>query len=237
MTFKEWYQNQIVEYLGEKEITRAEFNSQVYKKIIEDAALLETDLVEATNELACCAECAKYRGRWFSISGKDKRFPKIPINCNCNCQGISFYPVIYGISKPTYCPKKVNIIEYSNRPFTDDRTKKEKKDYNMWLKQMKNEQEFEPYKIMLAKIIEKDKQEYEWICKKIPDFAPKSFNEYAKMKRSCSKKFLNLVEQAKVMGKNINYSDTEIDKLEVIKLHQRIFNKVKKECMEYFKNK
>lgn len=237
MTFRDWYQNQIIECFDGKKITRAEFNNQVYKKIIEDATSLGTDLVEATRELACCAECAKYRGRWFSISGKDKRFPKMPINYGCTCQGINFFPVIYGISEPTYCSKSMNIIEYSNRPFIDDRKSKEKKDYNMWLKQMENEQQFEPYKIRLNKITEKDKREYEWLCKNLPNIAPKSFSGYTKMKRSYSKNFLKLSEQAKELGKNICYSDSELAELESIKPYQEIYFKVKKECSEYFKKK
>lgn len=81
---------------------------------------------EASYFCGCCGECAKYRGRWFSISGKDKRFPKMPENYGCTCQGIDFYPVIDGVSEPEYCPKHQNIIEYSNRPFVDDRTQAEK---------------------------------------------------------------------------------------------------------------
>lgn len=42
-----------------------------------NAELLDTDLVEATFEMNCCDECTKYRGRVFSISGKDKTFSEI----------------------------------------------------------------------------------------------------------------------------------------------------------------
>ena len=101
---------------------------------IHNARELSTDLVEADYFNGCCGECAKYRGRWFSISGKDKRFPKMPPeDYGCTCQGLSFYPVIYGISEPTSCPKNVNIIKYSNRPFVDDRTEEEKRLHQEYL--------------------------------------------------------------------------------------------------------
>lgn len=99
-----------------------------------NAKELGTDLVEADYFNGCCGECAKYRGRWFSISGKDKRFPKMPPeDYGCTCQGLSFYPVIYGISEPTSCPKNVNIIKYSNRSFVDDRTEEEKRLHQEYL--------------------------------------------------------------------------------------------------------
>ena len=91
------------------------------------------DLVEAEYFKACCAECAKYRGRWFRIGFKYSQFPKLPADYTCTCSGITFSPVLFGISKPTVCSEK-KIVEYSNRPFIDDRTKKEKADYEAFLK-------------------------------------------------------------------------------------------------------
>lgn len=106
-----------------------EYTKEVIKINLQNAKLLDTDLVEAGYFNGCCGECAKYRGRWFSISGNDKRFPKMPVDYGCTCSGIDFSPVIYGISDPTYCDEGTDIIEYSNRPFIDDRTEDEKAIY------------------------------------------------------------------------------------------------------------
>lgn len=104
-----------------------DYTKESIRMSLENAKELGTDLVEASYHRGCCGECAKYRGRWFSISGKDKRFPKMPVDYGCTCEGIDFSPVIYGISEPTYADEIEDIIEYSNRPFVDDRTEEEKK--------------------------------------------------------------------------------------------------------------
>lgn len=108
------------------------FRDNIRNKTLEDAKTLKTDLVEADYFLSCCAECAKYRGRWFSISGKDKRFPKLPKEYKCDCPGLIFDPVIYGISIPgveSILKRKINIIQFSNRPYWDDRSEQEKENY------------------------------------------------------------------------------------------------------------
>lgn len=102
-----------------------DFTKESIRINLENAKELGTDLVEADYFRGCCGECAKYRKRWFSISGKDKRFPKMPVDYGCTCSGIDFSPVIYGISEPTYADEIEDIIEYSNRPFVDDRSEEE----------------------------------------------------------------------------------------------------------------
>lgn len=102
-----------------------DYTKESIRMSLENAKELGTDLVEASYHRGCCGECAKYRGRWFSISGKDKRFPKMPVDYSCTCEGIDFSPVIFEISEPVYCD--TDIIVYSNRPFVDDRTEEEKK--------------------------------------------------------------------------------------------------------------
>ena len=156
----------------------------------------EQDLVEADYFNGCCEECAKYRGRWFSISGKDKRFPKKPPeNYGCTCQGLTFMPVIYGVSEPTYCPKKTNIIEYSNRPFVDDRTKKEKENHQHYLDT-----------IAFEKIKNNDKAEYDKLVSALPNDTPKTFSAYRRMKISETAKFNELAKKAASLGLNIRLS-------------------------------
>lgn len=100
-------------YLSDNEA----LNRKVMKINIKNAKELGTDLLEADWFNGCCPMCQIYSGRVFSISGKDKRFPKLPKKYNCTCAGISFSPFLYGISTPLYCPKDTDIITYSNRPF------------------------------------------------------------------------------------------------------------------------
>ena len=104
--------------------------NEVNRINLENAKQLGTDLVEASYYRGCCGECAKYRKRWFSISGKDKRFPIMPVNYGCTCCGLGFSPVIYGISEPTYSDEIDDIIQYSNRQFVDDRDDEEIRIYN-----------------------------------------------------------------------------------------------------------
>lgn len=167
-------------------------NNQVMKTNLKRAKTFNTDLVEADYFNGCCGECAKYRGRWFSISGKDKRFPKMPENYGCTCQGIDFYPVVEGASEPNYCPKGVDIVEYSNRPFVDDRTKNEKELYQHYL----DSEVYESIKYQ-------DKEDYERLLQLIPNDMPKSFSAYRRMKISKTANFLKISEKAKSFDMDI----------------------------------
>ncbi len=178
--------------------TTLNVNRQVNQHNLENAEKLDTDLVEANYFRGCCGECAKYRGRVFSISGKDKRFPKMPVDYGCTCSGLMFSPFIYGVSKPIHCPKNTNIIEYSNRPFVDNRSRKEKEIYQHYL----DTEIFEDIK-------HNDKEDYEKLCRLIPDEMPKSFSAYRRMKMSETEKFLNISEKASELGLSIRLTEEE----------------------------
>lgn len=156
---------------------------------LHNAKTLKTDLVEASYSLACCSECAKYRGRVFSISGKDKRFPIKPKQVDCSCSGITFFPFVYGASEPIvndYLNRKVDIIKFSNRPFIDDRTPKEKKDFEEYSKYLEDQKQKEL-----------DRIEYEKLLKLLPEEVPKTFATYRRMKNSQSPGFIRLKDIAK----------------------------------------
>lgn len=112
-------------------------SKKVTSKSLKNAHSLNTDLVEFSYHSACCEECAKYRGRIFSISGEDTRFPKLPesmlqtgrIHEGCRC---SVSPFIYGVSTPMHC-KPGEEVKYSNRAFVDDRTNEEKINYQKFI--------------------------------------------------------------------------------------------------------
>lgn len=196
------------------------WNKQAIEMNLEVAKDLETDLVEASYHRGCCGECAKYRGRWFSISGKDKRFPKMPVDYGCACSGIDFSPVIYGTSEPAYCPENMDIISYSNRPFIDDRDEEETEIYELDGKRIENEKFFEPYKKRWNAISEYDHKQYALLCKLLPDIAPKSYSGYMRMKKNTTKNYLKIKQEALSHGIELDYTDelkTEIEFLTPIR--------------------
>lgn len=156
-----------------------------FKRIVRSANQLDTDLVEMSEHYCTCGECAKYQGRVYSLSGKSRKFPKIPqvvidkgyIHKDCRHE---FYPFIDGISTPNY---HKNIVSYSNSPFTDNRSSEEITEYETEQKKIND------------KI--RDEKEYRKICEKLPTLAPKSLGGYRKMKISKSKNYLKLVEECK----------------------------------------
>lgn len=151
-----------------------------------------SDYIEVSRSDMACSECAKYHDRIYSKNGMSgfpdlKTFLDYENSKSCGCYLPSF-PFYYGISEPMLS-KSVSAIEYSNRPFVDDRTPSEKKLYNERQKKM-------------AQDI-KDRSDYDWLCEHIPDIAPKSFSGYRNMKNKNSANYQKLVSLAKEKGLSI----------------------------------
>lgn len=167
---------------------RAKINN--CERIMAEAKQLGTDLVEMSEHHCTCGECAKYQGRVFSLSGKSKRFPKVPdaffvygaIHEGCRHD---FYP-FFEDDDPTY---HENIIEYSNRPFVDNRSQEEIEQYEAEQKAQRD--------------LMKDREDYDWIWEHLGDIAPKSFSGYRRMKNSNSVNYQKLCKAANEKGKNI----------------------------------
>lgn len=204
---------------------------------LKNAEKLGTDLVEADYFLGCCEECAKYRGRWFSISGKDKRFPIKPQKYKCTCQGINFDPVVYGISKPIYCPKGMNIITYSNRPFIDDRTDEEKEMHQFYIKEQENEKWFSKYRKRIEKLKSYDKENFLKLKSIMPDISPKSFSGYMKMKKNNSKNYQKLKQLAMEKGLFLDYPEDLKKEYDFLMPIQERYNKTKAECFAFWQQK
>lgn len=74
------------------------------KKVLQQAKCLNTDLIEVSAHKCSCEYCSKFQGRIFSISGKNKHYPQIPIEVLQNgsfhdgCRH-TFFPHIEGTSK------------------------------------------------------------------------------------------------------------------------------------------
>lgn len=159
-----------------------------FKYTLNNAKELETDLLFLPNETDCCAECAKYRNRVFSISGNSKDYPKLPdsvfkyggIHKGCRC---SFYPYQEQYDYHQLGMSKKAAIKRSNRPFIDDRTPDEVQAYNEYYELKQKEQSKN-----------NDRIEYYKILQKYPDKAPKSFGAYRMMKNKNTKNYQKLVE-------------------------------------------
>lgn len=157
-----------------------------FKIALKNARKLKTDLLEADFPSPTDERTAIYRGRIYSITGSDSRFPKLPKEIFDT--EITLYPFVYGVSEPLYC-KAGKEIEFSNRPFQDTRSAKEKAEYN----------------VIFLKLQESatNTADYNWICENLSDIAPKSLSGYVRMKNSNSKNFQILVQKAAENGYTI----------------------------------
>ncbi len=155
---------------------------------LQNAKKLKTNLLEASYPEPASKTEAIYRGRIYSILGKDKRFPALPINELRNTR-IALYPFLYGISEPIYC-KHGQEIKYSNRPFIDTRKDKEKEEYGAFITEFLSKEE--------------NAKDYEWILDNLSEIAPKSLSGYSRMKNLKSKNFMKIVAEAEKLGYKIN---------------------------------
>lgn len=173
---------------------------------------MKTDYVEIPYLNCSCAECAKYQGRVYSLSGKDNRLPKLPdfikntgiIHESCRH---NIYPIYLSDSykiEETYLEsdgkvvtRYLNVFENSNRPYNDDRRDSQKRAYENYIKE-KNKYSHE----MSDEYIQR-RMEYNWICYNIPELAPKTLSVYTRMKNSKSPKYLELKQKAAEVGYEI----------------------------------
>ncbi|MFQ8662244.1 MAG: hypothetical protein ACLR9S_01405 [Lachnospiraceae bacterium] len=99
---------------------------ETYKmKVLSDAKSLGTDLLEADFPPNSSDKEKMYGGKIYSISGKDKRFPKLPADIFDT--EISLYPFVYGVSEPIYSQnikrKKVSLLIGEHQTTTQERIK------------------------------------------------------------------------------------------------------------------
>lgn len=201
-----------------------EVHKESVEKNLDVAHNLGTDLVEASYHRCCCGECAKRRGRWFSISGNDKRFPKFESDYGCTCEGITFHPV-FEFSKPIYCDPDMSIIEFSNRPFVDDRSEAEKELYEIERLLEKNESFWYEYDERWRERSKYDHNQYDLLKILFPDTSPKSFSGYMRMKHGNTKNYQTLVAEAKQYGVYLEYPEEIQKDFEYLKPLREIYVK------------
>ncbi len=197
-------------------------------RAVKSAHQIGTDLLIMSAIGHASPEIAAYQGRVYSISGKNKRFPKLPdqllttgtVEKDNPSQlfPLQLYPFVYNSSNPnleytlSVHPLKKrrygkNIVSFSRRPFVDDRTEEYKKETAEILKakyaeKVRMEQNYNS-------IIEREAEHgvnlrnYKWIQTHIPEKCPKSYSGYMRMKKGQTKKFLILQKLAKEQGKDL----------------------------------
>lgn len=184
-------EEKIIEYLNK---TGSIQKDQILNRAKEASRLYDNDGYILVSRGHCiCAECARYHDRLYSANGIDNRVPNFEsyetyINQKtCSCQLITF-PFCLGINIMRGLGEE-NPIEYSSRPFTDDRTDSEKESYDAYIAKQESEK--------------KNRQDYDWICENLSDIAPKSLSGFTKMKNSNSSNFQKIVQAAQEKGYNI----------------------------------
>lgn len=156
----------------------------------------QSDLVEIPYIRCCCERCAKYRGRIYSYSGKDTRFPQLPISLldqhhNCGLQLSLFIPGTSTLGSANSSQKSMpEIIAYSNRPFVDDRTLEE---LSIW-----DNHEKERLREDIKKAARDD---YDWLWEFMPETCPKSFSAYMRMRNAGTERFLRIASDAATRGR------------------------------------
>lgn len=94
--------------------------SQMTGKIAErNAAELDTDIVEVSAHAGARPDHAEWQGRWYSFSGKSKEYkPLVDVTGYGTVSGLKgancrhdFYPVISGISEPSYTEEELKNID------------------------------------------------------------------------------------------------------------------------------
>lgn len=138
------------------------------------------DTVKMTEHATTCAICAALQGRVYSISGKDKRFPKLSTafsgiyaNVHNNCRH-RIYPYV-----PELADDLEGDIVKSNKSFNiDTRSKAQIDAYNQQQKERQqlrnNKRQWERYKFAL------------------PDDTPKTLSGFVRMKSANSERYQQL---------------------------------------------
>lgn len=183
------------------------------------AQAFKHDYIQIGYSGCVCGNCAPYQNRIYSISGRDRRFPKIPdfimqnkgLHCNNSINFCTYYTgdtlakyVYHDDGRVSH--KDVDAIKYSNRPFVDDRTKKEKHNYIEWVeknnKRLITEENYYNRDKWIADY--NDHLEYNQIVELLKEKAPKSFSGYKRMKNNNTTNYQKIKGEAETAGIKIN---------------------------------
>lgn len=189
----------------------ATLKKKAFQETLARCQSMHTDLVEMSAHYETCAECAKYQGRVFSISGNDKRYPPLPavvLETGCMHPRCThhFSPYIHGsqlfADKFNLIVGNSDPIVYSNRPFVDDRTPAQIQAWENCARAKPLPSSEERFARLKKQYYERT--EYAAICEKLPALAPKSLAGYRRMKSNRTKGYLKILDAAQAIGLDLN---------------------------------
>jgi hypothetical protein len=171
-------------------VARSTTREATNKATLNQMTELGYDLVKMSSHATTCSVCAALQGRVYSISGNDKRYPRLSIaysgshaNIHPNCRHV-LVPYIEELAEDAEKDRS-----FSNRSFDiDPRSKAEIDRYN-------NEQ-------AKRRKLRQDRNEFEDYKLALPESAPKSFSGFQAMKRANSSSYQKLPEEYKNVNKN-----------------------------------
>lgn len=187
------------------------------------ASEFRTDLIIMDAHGCVCPECAKYQGRVYSLSGKSRKFPKVPDFYHTTgyvhkgCSHI-FWPYIDGVNDPDLAytlsvhPLKDkrygrNIVTFSNRPFVDDRTEECKAEASIYRQEQAakkaQQQYYEDHMIEIEYQKYLDSCTVKWLQENFPTKAPKNVTGFRRMRTQNTKNYQALKQCAAEKGKEI----------------------------------
>lgn len=195
------------------------FYKKSFEKALEHSELFKHDYIISGHLGVTCEKCSPYQDRIYSLSGKDKHFPKLPQfildNKGLHCK-VPFYSTDYYKGKTLtqyiykseddFVEKEVDALKYSNRPFVDDRDIYAKKRYDNWLVEEEKRKETDRLYYNREHRINEYKLhlEYHQIVMLMHEKAPKSYGGYMRMKKNNTTNFQKIVNLAKENGVVIN---------------------------------
>ncbi len=190
--------------LSNKQI-KQKTDSTIYAKQKFEELKKRTDLIVfASYSGTLCETCSIYSGRVYSVSGKNKNFPKLPNElkkCGCYHPGCNTGISKYWDGDTIYCYGKCTDAEKStNRPYKDNRTDEEKEIYMSHVQKI-NKQNYDQTRYL------NNQREYYQLHYLMPEIAPKSFSAYVRCKNANTDKFKMIVEKAKDINIIIFQSD------------------------------
>lgn len=144
----------------------------------------------------CCDECGQYLNRIMSVSGASRGYPKLPSYLQNNYNEAHIYCSIACVPFLDESSLTDKDIKYNARPFTDERTPEEIKNYDATVKK--------------GEIKKRDMDEYDRLCTIVPDICPKSFSTYKNMKEKRTAKFKELYDIATERGVFISFDNDNL---------------------------
>jgi hypothetical protein len=169
---------------------------KAFQRSLENCKLIPTDYIFCSSHQGTCPICSQYQCRVYCISGRDKRFPKLPDivyqygGFHKGCRH-TFYPFFLDIENTIrdHLLQEHDVYTYSNRPFIDNRSDSDKQIY---LQRIENQKKHEEAAM--------NKRIYYDLMQKIPEVMPKSVAGFTKMKRANSINYQKIVKAAHDIG-------------------------------------